>query len=277
MSAIADHPSRRMRRRPRRRRPLRRATRRCSACRCSSSARSRSASRSWATFRPPQPAAPCRSSSRRPGWACSCPPSGRQRSDRRIVACIFGLFAGFWWSYSVLVLGLNHNWFAIPAADVTDSVALFQISWAIVMGVLTLATLRLPVAFTAVVGLVVVALVLLVFGTTGADADAHEGGRLRDVHVRRDRDLPVPRRRVSRRGRQGLPARPADRALIAAGTARRRATEPSSGAARASARPPGCGAGRCSPAPRAAAATRAGRSRPRTSAPTPTARRRRRT
>lgn len=88
-----------------------------------------------------------------------------------IVAAIFGLFAGFWWSYSVLVLGLTHNWFAIPAADVTDSVALFQISWAVVMAVLTLATLRLPVAFTAVVGLVVVALVLLVFGTTGADAN----------------------------------------------------------------------------------------------------------
>jgi hypothetical protein len=87
-----------------------------------------------------------------------------------LVACIFGLFAGFWWSYAVLVLGLNHNWFAIPAADLTHSVALFQISWAIVMGALTLATLRLPVAFTAVVGLVVVALVLLIFGTVNADA-----------------------------------------------------------------------------------------------------------
>ena len=87
-----------------------------------------------------------------------------------IVACIFGIFAGFWLSYSVLVLGLNHNWFAIPAKDVTDSVALFQISWAIVMAFLTVATLRLPVAFTAVVGLVVIALVLLVFGTTNADA-----------------------------------------------------------------------------------------------------------
>ena len=87
-----------------------------------------------------------------------------------MVACIFGMFAGFWWSYSVLVLGLNHNWFAIPAADVVDSIALFQISWAIAMGVLTLATLKLPVAFTAVVGLVVIALVLLVFATTNADA-----------------------------------------------------------------------------------------------------------
>ena len=26
-----------------------------------------------------------------------------------LVACIFGLFAGFWWSYAVLVLGLNHK------------------------------------------------------------------------------------------------------------------------------------------------------------------------
>jgi succinate-acetate transporter protein len=86
-----------------------------------------------------------------------------------LVACIFGLFAGFWWSYATLVLGLNHNWFAIPAGDVTHSVALFQISWAVVMGALTLATLRLPVAFTAVIGLVVVALVLLIFGTLNAD------------------------------------------------------------------------------------------------------------
>lgn len=86
-----------------------------------------------------------------------------------LVACIFGLFAGFWLSYSALVLGLNHNWFAIPAEGVTDSVTLFQLTWAIVMAALTVATLRLPVAYTAVVGLVVVALVLLIFGTHNAN------------------------------------------------------------------------------------------------------------
>jgi succinate-acetate transporter protein len=86
-----------------------------------------------------------------------------------LVACIFGLFAGFWWSYAALVLGLNHAWFAIPPDDVTHSVALFQITWAVVMGALTLATLRLPVAFTAVVALVVLALVLLIIGTLNAD------------------------------------------------------------------------------------------------------------
>ena len=86
-----------------------------------------------------------------------------------LVACIFGPFSGFWWSYAVLVLGLCHNWFAIPAGNVTHSVALFQIWWAVVMAALTLATLRLPVAFTAVVALVVLALVLLIFGTLNAD------------------------------------------------------------------------------------------------------------
>lgn len=82
-----------------------------------------------------------------------------------LVACIFGLFAGFWLSYGILVLGLTHGWFAIPPADVTHTIAQFQITWAIVMAALTVATLRLPVAFTAVIALVVLALVLLIIGT----------------------------------------------------------------------------------------------------------------
>ncbi len=87
-----------------------------------------------------------------------------------MVACIFGLFAGFWLSYGILVLGLNHNWFAIPAADVKHTVAEFQITWAIVMATLTVATLRLPAAFTAVIGLVVLALVFLIVGTLDPSA-----------------------------------------------------------------------------------------------------------
>jgi hypothetical protein len=87
-----------------------------------------------------------------------------------MVACIFGLFAGFWLSYGMLVLGLTHNWFGIPASDVQHTVAEFQITWAIVMATLALATLRLPVAFTAVVGLVVLALVFLIIGTLDPSA-----------------------------------------------------------------------------------------------------------
>jgi succinate-acetate transporter protein len=87
-----------------------------------------------------------------------------------MVASIFGLFAGFWLSFAVLVLGLFHNWLLIPAANVNRSIALFLISWAIVMGALTVATLRLPVSYTAVVALVVVALVLRTLGVLNADS-----------------------------------------------------------------------------------------------------------
>jgi succinate-acetate transporter protein len=88
-----------------------------------------------------------------------------------LVAAVFGLFSGFWWSYGVLVLGLNHDWFRIPLDDVTHTIALFQITWAGVFTLLALATVRLPVAYTAVVGLVVLALVLLAIGTLDTNAD----------------------------------------------------------------------------------------------------------
>src|ERR1700743_2121041 len=85
-----------------------------------------------------------------------------------MVACIFGLFAGFWISFSILDLALFHNCVLIPAGAVNKSVALFLISWAIVMAALTLATLRLPSGFTAVIALVVLALVLRTIGVLGA-------------------------------------------------------------------------------------------------------------
>ena len=83
-----------------------------------------------------------------------------------VVAGIFGLFTGFWLSYAALLLGLNHNWFLIPTEAVERSIALFLITWAVVMFALAVGTLRLPLAYTLVIGLVVVALVLLIFGTT---------------------------------------------------------------------------------------------------------------
>jgi hypothetical protein len=86
-----------------------------------------------------------------------------------MVASIFGLFAGFWLSFSILLLGLFHNWLLIPTAAVNKSVALFLISWIVVMAALMLATLRLPVAYTAVVALVVVALILRTIGVLNTD------------------------------------------------------------------------------------------------------------
>jgi succinate-acetate transporter protein len=85
------------------------------------------------------------------------------------VACVFGVFTGFWFSYAALVLGLQHNWFQIPAEDVTHAVALFLISWAVVMFCLMVGSVRLPVIYTVLLGLVVLALVLLIFGTLNAN------------------------------------------------------------------------------------------------------------
>lgn len=86
-----------------------------------------------------------------------------------MVAGVFGLFTGFWLSYATLLFGLNHNWFAIPAPNVERSIALFLITWGVVMFALTVASVRLPLAYTLVFALVVVALVLLIFGTLNAD------------------------------------------------------------------------------------------------------------
>ena len=74
------------------------------------------------------------------------------------VACFAGTFGGFWLSYGVLVLGLLHNWFLIPAADVQRTVAVFAIAWASFFFFLTLASLRLPIIYTVIFGLVVAAL-----------------------------------------------------------------------------------------------------------------------
>ena len=64
------------------------------------------------------------------------------------VAAVFGIFGTFWLSYAVLVLGLAHNWFAITVTAVLATVKLFLIAWLVAIVMLTLATLRLPSAFS---------------------------------------------------------------------------------------------------------------------------------
>jgi uncharacterized protein len=84
------------------------------------------------------------------------------------VAGIFGIFAGFWLSYAVLVIGLLHNWFGIGLLAVVDTEKLFLLTWLIIIVMLTLATLRLPLAFTVVFALIDVALLLLFINTIHA-------------------------------------------------------------------------------------------------------------
>jgi succinate-acetate transporter protein len=94
------------------------------------------------------------------------------------VASIFGIFGTFWLSYGVLVLGLDHNWFAIPALAALATVKLFLLTWLIIIVMLTVATLRLPLAFTVVFVLVDLALLLLYLAFNGASAAGVPSGGL---------------------------------------------------------------------------------------------------
>jgi succinate-acetate transporter protein len=87
------------------------------------------------------------------------------------VAGAFGVFSGFWLSYTILVLGLQHNWLLVPAEAVTDTVVAFLIAWAAAIFILLMATVRLPAVYTVEVALIDLALVVLIFanqnGSTG--------------------------------------------------------------------------------------------------------------
>lgn len=84
------------------------------------------------------------------------------------VAGAFGIFCGFWVSYTALVLGLTHGWFGIAAAAVPKTVLAFLIAWAVTMFLLTVSTVRLPAAYTVDVALVDLALIVLIFANQGA-------------------------------------------------------------------------------------------------------------
>jgi uncharacterized protein len=84
------------------------------------------------------------------------------------VAAVFGIFAGFWASFAVLVLAIDHNWFVIPATSVVGTLELFLTSWLILIAMLTLATLRLPLAFTGIFFFIDLALIFVLLGVSSA-------------------------------------------------------------------------------------------------------------
>ncbi len=88
--------------------------------------------------------------------------------SQNAVASVFAIFGGFWLSYAALVLGLTHNWFAIKAADAVKTQELFLITWLLLIVLLTMASLRLPLAFPVLFGLIDLALLLVLLGTANA-------------------------------------------------------------------------------------------------------------
>lgn len=86
------------------------------------------------------------------------------RLGESAVAGVFGIFSGFWSSYAALLLGLTHGWYGVGADDAARVVSAFLLVWAVAVAVLTLVTLRLPLAFTALFALIDLALVLVLLG-----------------------------------------------------------------------------------------------------------------
>jgi succinate-acetate transporter protein len=90
------------------------------------------------------------------------------RLAQDVVAAVLAVFGGFWLSYAALSLGLQHGWFAVQPAGVNRTVEIFLITWLVVIGLLTLGSLRLPSAYSALFVLVDVALVLTLVATAQA-------------------------------------------------------------------------------------------------------------
>jgi succinate-acetate transporter protein len=81
------------------------------------------------------------------------------RTGASTVAAIFGVFAAFWLSFAALVAGLTSGWWGITPAGVKSVQSTYLLSFLLVFVLLTVATLRLPLAFT--VGFVLVDLTFL--------------------------------------------------------------------------------------------------------------------
>lgn len=86
------------------------------------------------------------------------------------VAAVFGIFAGFWASFGILVLGLTHGWFGVTTTAVAGTQEMFLTSWLILLAVVTLATLRLPSAFTAIFLFVDLALIFELLSVSSGSA-----------------------------------------------------------------------------------------------------------
>ncbi len=88
------------------------------------------------------------------------------------VAGILGMFSGFWLSLAGLILGLQHGWYGVAAADVARAEGLYYIAFAILFFFVLIVSLRLPLVYPVIVALVVVALVMAAIGAEGNSTGA---------------------------------------------------------------------------------------------------------
>ncbi len=98
------------------------------------------------------------------------------RKGENIIGLFFTFVGPFLFSFGLLIVGLQHNWWAILPADIPHAQAGFLMAWTIVLSLFFFLSLVLPLIFTALLTFVDIALWLLVVGawsaTTGTDTVA---------------------------------------------------------------------------------------------------------
>lgn len=98
-----------------------------------------------------------------------------------VSAAIFGIFSAFWTSFGVLLMALNNGWIvnaaatdpaqsALTTAQIGQIQSVYLLSFTLTFIILTLATLRLPLAFTAAFVFVDITFVLAYIGVTAGAA-----------------------------------------------------------------------------------------------------------
>lgn len=96
--------------------------------------------------------------------------------QQTFVATILGAFAGFWLSYAAMVLGLAHNWYGIPAANIPHTLGQFLIGWDAAIFMLFLVTLLLPLVYSLILGAGTVGVALLAAAVMGTASGPYRAG-----------------------------------------------------------------------------------------------------
>lgn len=86
------------------------------------------------------------------------------------VAAIFGVFSAFWSSFAFLLIGATGGWWGITATNLALVERSYLLSFLIVFVLLTLITLRLPLAFTVGFVLVDITFALAYIGVASGSA-----------------------------------------------------------------------------------------------------------
>jgi len=86
------------------------------------------------------------------------------------VSAIFGLFAAFWLSFGFLLIGATSSWWGVTADNLASVQSTYLLSFLLAFILMTLATLRLPLAFTAGFVFVVATFALAYLGVSTGNA-----------------------------------------------------------------------------------------------------------